>query len=1168
MDKCSEQNKKMFTETYLKKVGGFTSAALCLLLLTSNSHASLNAYEPFNYTTSIPNTTASTASGFTGNWTCGTTPAIATGLTYPNLPTANGSFSSTSGRQSVSLASPLSSGTAWISFVLNQAGNNGANLCGVYFPNGGTGLFFGYGLAPFSGTQGGLGLGSISTTSTTPVAGANLASSFLGGYGTNYLVVLKIDFNTSGTNDTITAYINPTANSATPGVAATYTISSFNVGTISGIGFQNAGGGFGIKADEIRVGDSYSDVVGGGGVAPVAPTITGVAPATGLTNGGTVVSITGSNFQAGITVMFGANAATGISLTGSTNITATTPAGAPGAVNVMVQNTSALSATNLNGFTYVTPAPPPPPLPASIVPGSLVNSGLTLSFVWKGGTNTSCVLLTSTNLAPGSTWTPVGTNIFGLDGFATNSMPIDPNEPKRFYGLSVPSDIIVVMAPAGLHTIASGSTNAIGLAWTASSTPGVIGYQILYGLNSGNLTNSLSVGNVTSASISGLTAGQTYYLAVVALTTNGQSLPLDAIISAQTDTNTGVVPLFNAFTTLEPATSVTTSNALITYLADRARDRHARESQFMIYDHYLSWYWEQRVANIQIIDHVAKGGSDIIFNYTTEAELNPAEFRTFFRGITTVAEYNNNQTATLVSTNASSTTPGQTDFNYTATVTANAQFNRPLQVGDRVEIEISQFLLAPTHGRDNYYGTVLLYVVGQGIVPWEEGQDMGLTGGVVGGVNQNLDSYPLPTNAWLGGQTTLPYQYSNEPTNRFKETAGDISPTNGFPFMLGRRLHHTDFGDGTHSEPDNPVYTEQIGKLGPKFVNRSCVACHVNNGRALPPAIGAPMLQSVVKVASDASGTPDPTLGSVLQSQSVSGPAEGGVTISSYTTSNGQYGDSTPYSLQKPNYTFQGTTPAFFSVRLAPQLVGLGLLEAVSESTITALADPDDADHDGISGRIQTVTDPETSQLRLGRFNYKAGKARLSHQIAGALNNDMGVTTAIFPILDGAATGGTPEISADELDKMTRYVALLGVAARRDLTNTQAIAGEQLFASANCVKCHTPTLTTSPYYPMTELRNQTIHPFTDLLLHDMGPGLADNLGEGAATGSEWRTPPLWSIGLTAGVSGGEAYLHDGRARSLEEAILWHSGEAEASKEAFRTMSSTDRAALIKFLKSL
>jgi CxxC motif-containing protein (DUF1111 family) len=768
----------------------------------------------------------------------------------------------------------------------------------------------------------------------------------------------------------------------------------------------------------------------------------------------------------------------------------------------------------------------------------------------------------TTDLTSGM-WSNLSPLITG-DGSA-KSVLVPMTNQSAYFRLQTPAT--VVLPPTGLHTVASGSSNAISLAWTASATPGVTGYRILDGVTSGGMTNSVEVGNVTSATISGLTPGQTYYLAVVTLAPSGQSQPGDATITAQTDTNLGIVSLFDASTVLEPPTTVVTSNALITYLADRARDRHARESNFHLYDHYLSWYWEQRVANIEIIDHVAKGGTNIIFNYITQAELNPAEFRTFFRGITTVAEYSDNAQATLISTNAS-TTPGEIDFHYTAAINSNYQYNRPLQLGDRVEIEISQFLLAPRHGRNNYYGTVLLYVVGLGIVPWAEGQDMGFNGGVIGNVNQSLDSYPLPTNAWTGGQTTLPYQYSDEPLHRFKETAGNISPTNGETFMLGRRLHHTDFGNGSHSEPDNPIFTEQIGKLGPKFVNRSCVACHVNNGRALPPAIGAPMLQSVVKIGSDASGSPDPALGSVLQPQSTTGPGEGSATISSYTTNTAQYADGTPYSLIKPSYAFSGVAPAFFSVRLAPQLVGLGLLEAVSESTVLAQADPDDADHDGISGRIQTVTDPETGQLRLGRFNYRAGKARLSHQIAGALNNDMGITTSIFPNLDGEASSGTNEISTAELDKMTRYVALLGVAARRNLTNTEALRGEQIFADANCVKCHSPALTTSPFHPLTELRNQTIHPYTDLLLHDLGPGLSDNMGEGAAAGSEWRTAPLWSIGLTAGVSGGEAYLHDGRARTLEEAILWHSGEAEVSKESFRTLSASDRAALITFLKSL
>jgi CxxC motif-containing protein (DUF1111 family) len=214
------------------------------------------------------------------------------------------------------------------------------------------------------------------------------------------------------------------------------------------------------------------------------------------------------------------------------------------------------------------------------------------------------------------------------------------------------------------------------------------------------------------------------------------------------------------------------------------------------------------------------------------------------------------------------------------------------------------------------------------------------------------------------------------------------------------------------------------------------------------------------------------------------------------------------------------------------------------------------------------VIDPETGLLRLGRFTYRGGRATVMHQVASALNTDMGVTTSIFPILDGDTSSGPVEIAEGDLTNWTKYVSLLGVSARRDLTSSLTATGQALFGSASCWKCHTPTLQTSPYHPYAELRNQTIHPYTDLLLHDMGAGLADNMGEGNATGSEWRTSPLWNIGLTADVSLGEAYLHDGRARSLEEAILWHGGEAEASKEAFRNMSAAERAALIAFLKSL
>jgi CxxC motif-containing protein (DUF1111 family) len=1148
----------MFLKSPLQLTAGLLIAAFSVFAMPNTGHAALDAYEPFDYSSSIPDGTPTTASGFSGNWTIGSAPSIVGGLTYLDLPTTNNALSSSSGRQFQSFSTSISNGTKWISFLFNMSGNNGANACGVYFPNGGTGLFFGYGTLAVTGTEGRLGLASTTTTGTSPESIYNLANSFLGTYGTTpYLVAMEIEFNTSGIFDTVTVYLNPTADSAAPGVTPTYSYTSFDVGTISGIGFQNSGGGKSILVDEIRVGDSYADVVSdSSGPTPPPPAITGISPMSGLTNGGTVVTLTGSNFLAGATVNFGSNPGTGVILTGSTNLTATTPAGTPGAVNVVVANTNGLPGTVFGGFTYELPPLPP----AVLVPGSVMVSGSNLTFRWMGTTNTTSVLLSTTDLTSVSPWTPITTNLFGSTGLSTNIIPIDPGEPERFYSLTLPTEIIVVLAPTSLHTIPSGSTNAIALAWTASTTAETTGYRIDYGLDSGALTNSVVLGDVTSAVIFGLTPGLTYHLAVVTLTDSGESLAEEALISAQTDTEISIIDLFDISTVLEPPTTVDTTNALYTYVADRVRDRHAREDQFQLYDHYLSWYWEQRIATIEIIDTVGKGtGTDsVTFNYTTQARLNPAEFRAFFLGQTTEAQYYYNAIATLVTNYPSKIVSGEIDYNYTVTLSSNPTKppgQQEFAVGDRMEIEISQFLQAPRNGRNNYYGTAFLYIVGQGIVPWE-------------GIGPVLDSFPLPLEGWLGGQTTLPYQYSDEPEHHFKQTAGNIAPTNGYPFMFGRRLHHTDFGDGTHSEAGNPIFTAHVGKLGPKFIARSCVDCHVNNGRALPPAIGAPMLQTVMRVGSDASGSPHPTLGSVLQPKNTSGPAEGSATISSYTITPGTYGDGSPYTLQTPNYTFSGTTPAFYSARLALPLVGLGLLEAVSEGTIMALADPADADVDGISGRVQTVIDPETGQGRIGRFSTKAGKARVSHQVAAALNTDMGVRTSIFPIYDGETNSGPVEITTTELDEMTRYIALLGVSARRDLADAQALQGELLFDSLGCIKCHTPTLTTSAYAPLTELRNQTIHPFTDLLLHDMGSGLADNMGEGVAAGSEWRTPPLWSIGLTAGVSGGEAYLHDGRARTLDEAILWHGGEGEVSKEAFRNETAANRAALIKFLQSL
>ena len=433
-----------------------------------------------------------------------------------------------------------------------------------------------------------------------------------------------------------------------------------------------------------------------------------------------------------------------------------------------------------------------------------------------------------------------------------------------------------------------------------------------------------------------------------------------------------------------------------------------------------------------------------------------------------------------------------------------------------------------------------------------------------------------------------------------------MAPIDIQPFMLGRRIHHTDFGTGKHSEPDNPIYTEMAGKLGPQFVGTSCIGCHEFNGAAMPAAVGAPLLQYAIHVGTDAIGSPHPDLGSTLQTRAAPGfKAEGDIRISSWTETAGAFADGTPYSLRKPSYTFAGVVPSYFSVRLAPRLVGEGLLEAIDERSIAALAAQKKPD--GITGHMNILKDPVSGVPRMGRFGWKANQASLPDQIAAAFVNDMGVTTTIFPHRDrgsnqlnmdptpnqtvaGATAeaasfqkiayntsggdgkqpqiGPTVELAPTDLGNLYRYIALLGVPPRRDYADPDVVKGQAIFASANCNACHVDTMKTSQYHPLAELRNQTIHPYTDMLVHDMGPGLADNMGDGKAAGSEWRTTPLWGIGLSPGVTGGEVYLHDGRARNLTEAILWHDGEARKAKERFLAMSAADRADLIKFLQSL
>lgn len=382
--------------------------------------------------------------------------------------------------------------------------------------------------------------------------------------------------------------------------------------------------------------------------------------------------------------------------------------------------------------------------------------------------------------------------------------------------------------------------------------------------------------------------------------------------------------------------------------------------------------------------------------------------------------------------------------------------------------------------------------------------------------------------------------------------------------------------------------------LGPLFNNASCAGCHLRNGRGLPEKgqllvrvsskegeVGDetsasvtdldPVLYQYHPEAAVSLGNAPPVkgLGTQIQEQGTYGHAPEATVEIQWRKQTGTYADGSQYSLRSPEMqiTLQDGRPlpddAMTSPRIPPPVFGLGLLEVVPEETILALADPEDSDGDGISGRPNQVWDVETETTTLGRFGWKANNPNLRQQTASAYVNDMGVTNPLFP--EGQ---NPPDIDEEILKQATFYVQSLAVPARTLLDDAKVQRGEKLFAQANCTACHLSELKTGQQAISKTLVKQTIHPYTDLLLHDMGPGLADGRPDFLASGSEWRTPALWGLGLTQTVLPYSSYLHDGRARTLEEAILWHGGEAEASKEDFRQMPKADRTALVRFLRSL
>ncbi|HEY0123486.1 MAG TPA: di-heme oxidoredictase family protein [Rhizobium sp.] len=407
-----------------------------------------------------------------------------------------------------------------------------------------------------------------------------------------------------------------------------------------------------------------------------------------------------------------------------------------------------------------------------------------------------------------------------------------------------------------------------------------------------------------------------------------------------------------------------------------------------------------------------------------------------------------------------------------------------------------------------------------------------------------------------------------------------------------------------------PSSTQASDGLGPLFNARSCQSCHIRDGRGHPlETAGAAATSMVLRLARpaitpeeeqalrefEAINFPDATYGTQLQDLAVPGLAAEGKVAVTYTEETVALSGGETVTLRKPHYTVAdlaygplGETTTI-SPRIAPPMIGLGLIEAIPEADILAHADPDDRDGDGIRGRAAIVRDHRTGQIALGRFGWKAQNATVRDQVASAFSADIGISTPDRPTPYGDCTVKEPkcltmptgvqkrlgdtEAPGPILDLVSFYSENLAAPARRKASFPDVLHGKEIFYQSGCAACHTPKFVTRDDLKGSDGKDkaqafQLIWPYSDFLLHDMGDGLSDGQPVGVASGRDWRTPPLWGIGLTQTVSGRQAYLHDGRADTLTEAILWHGGEAEKARNTFANLPQDDRQALINFLESL
>jgi CxxC motif-containing protein (DUF1111 family) len=445
-----------------------------------------------------------------------------------------------------------------------------------------------------------------------------------------------------------------------------------------------------------------------------------------------------------------------------------------------------------------------------------------------------------------------------------------------------------------------------------------------------------------------------------------------------------------------------------------------------------------------------------------------------------------------------------------------------------------------------------------------------------------------PGEARSGGSATV----RKTDQNAFSLPSANLAPSRRVDFSVGNSFFRNPWVIA-------PSTTTARDGLGPLFNTNACQGCHIKDGRGHPPEPGATNAVSMLvrlsipddpayaHVIERLGVVPEPVYGGQFQDMAVPGVVPEGKVRVEYTAVPVRFKDGTEVELLKPslNITQLGYGPMHpdtrFSARVAPPMIGLGLLEAIPEEAILANAEAQAKERNGIAGRPNRVWDDVQQKAVLGRFGWKAGQPNLNQQNVHAFSGDMGLTTSLRPIDDctdaqtackqapnGNGPNGEPEVSDNILRLVLFYSRNLAVPARRDVGAPEVLAGKNLFYQAGCQSCHTPKYTTAADAAEPELANQVIRPYSDLLLHDMGEGLADNRTEFQASGRDWRTPPLWGIGLTQTVSGHTRFLHDGRARNLLEAVLWHGGEAQAAQQQVLSFNAEQRAALLAFLNSL